>query len=335
MTATIAFDGGVLAAGPITGVGRSFLHALTAYARADSARVILLLPEVAEDPAIAGVETMRTRAVAGPVARRVLLPRLLRRIGADVLHTPVAAIPLGAPCPVVATLHDLPWRANTPLREAGTRLRARLAARVALDLADVVVVPSSATRADAIAWRREPRAEVTVVPHGVPLPRVEEGVPRDGPFLVVSDDRPRKNLARLHRAHDRAARMRPDLPPIERIGPDCRFVPEDEKHHLLRRARALLFVSLHEGFGLPVIEAFGHGTPVLCSDRKSLPEVAGDAALIVDPEDEYALAEAIVRIHEDEPLRERLARTGRARAAEFTPDRTAAHWNRIHARLAG
>lgn len=333
MRPTVAFDGSVLTAPQPTGVALAFRHALTAYAAADPG-AILLLPPGASSPRIAGLEVVHTPAVAGAVARRVVLPRVLHRLGIDVLHAPFAAVPPFAPCAVVATIHDLPWRAVPPLRERGAGLRARLVTRTALARADVAVVPSQSTADDIAAWLGSPRAEVIVVPHGVPLPAESDGTAAGGPFLVLADERPRKNLPRLRAAHRRAAAVHEGLPPLQHIGPGRRYLSEAEKHHALRCARAVLLVSLHEGFGLPVIEAFGHGIPVLCSDRKSLPEIAGDAALMVDPEDEVAIAAAIVRIHTDEPLRERLRAAGRTRAARYTPDRTAAAWRRIHARFA-
>ena len=84
-----------------------------------------------------------------------------------------------------------------------------------------------------------------------------------------------------------------------------------------------MFPSLYEGFGLPVLEAMARGVPVACSNAASLPEVAGDAALLFDPRSERAIADAIGRLLGDEPLRARLTELGLARAHEFTWERTA------------
>ncbi|WP_336980710.1 glycosyltransferase family 1 protein [Altererythrobacter fulvus] len=97
---------------------------------------------------------------------------------------------------------------------------------------------------------------------------------------------------------------------------------------MIRGARAVLFPSLYEGFGLPVLEAMLLGTPVICSDTSSLPEVAGDAALMVDPYDAAAISAAIRQIDEDADLREELGRRGLAQAARFSPE---AHRDRLHA----
>jgi glycosyltransferase involved in cell wall biosynthesis len=93
------------------------------------------------------------------------------------------------------------------------------------------------------------------------------------------------------------------------------------------QAAALAYPSLYAGFGMPVLAAIAHGTPVLTSDRSSLPEVAGDAALLVDPTDEAAIAAALVRVVHDEPLRERLAKAAPAQASRFGwPATAAATW---------
>jgi glycosyltransferase involved in cell wall biosynthesis len=88
-------------------------------------------------------------------------------------------------------------------------------------------------------------------------------------------------------------------------------------------AACVVFPSLYEGFGLPVLEAMIRGVPVACSDRSSLPEVAGDAALLFDPEDVPGIASAMERLVADSELADRLVRAGRARAAEFSWERTA------------
>lgn len=335
LEATIVFDGGILGAGPPTGVARAFLDALAAYAETSITPPLLLLPPQAEGQGLAHVRELRSACVAGPLARQLRLPSLLRALDAELFHAPIAAIPWRAPCRTIATVHDLPWRARDLSGEPGCGWRARFAVRCAVARADLVIVPSRATERDLRAECPTPRARIAVVAHGVPAAPDTTPSAHDGPFLALGDDRPRKNLARLAAAHERARHLRPSLPALEFVGPRRReanagWVSEAEKHARLGRARALVHVSLHEGFGLPLLEAMARGTPVLCSDRASLPELAGDAALVVDPTDVEAIAAALVRIDADEALRARLVAAGHARAAAFPPAATAAAWRRLH-----
>ena len=102
-----------------------------------------------------------------------------------------------------------------------------------------------------------------------------------------------------------------------------KHLPDNELRAVLQDSIALVFPSLHEGFGLPVLEAFASRTPVIASNTTSLPEVAGDAALLIDPHDEEAIADAMRRVVEDDDLASWLKARGYERAALFTWDRTA------------
>src|SRR5438876_10857813 len=108
---------------------------------------------------------------------------------------------------------------------------------------------------------------------------------------------------------------------------DVRFIghiADEDKPALYSAAAFFVYPSLYEGFGLPPLEAMACGTPAIVSDRASLPEVTGDAALLVDPEDPQALTAALCRLHADGALRAQLSAAGLARAATFSWRRTAA-----------
>ena len=96
------------------------------------------------------------------------------------------------------------------------------------------------------------------------------------------------------------------------------YVPEPQLPALLQGARLFCFVSLYEGFGLPILEAQAAGVPVMTANNSSLPEVAGDAAILVDPTDVDAIADAMLRLSSDEPLRQQLIVAGRANVARFS-----------------
>lgn len=189
------------------------------------------------------------------------------------------------------------------------------------------------------------------------------GLDYGGYFLFVGALEPKKNLSRIIDAYAASGVQRPlivagglgwmyetDLEKIEseqfltyemtgnRIRPRrsvrrLSYLPFDHLVSLLRGARALLFPSLYEGFGLPVLEAMTAGTPVMTSNISSLPEIAADAALLVDPYDVDAMARAIRRLDADEDQCADLAARGLARAREFSPERYEARLDRLYRHL--
>jgi glycosyltransferase involved in cell wall biosynthesis len=171
--------------------------------------------------------------------------------------------------------------------------------------------------------------KVAVVPFGIPDVGDVAPPPEGGPPFVLAIGRmePRKGLDVLARAMDavdpsvRLVLAGPDggAAPERSARVELRgLVPEGERQRLLHSAAVLAYPSLEEGFGLPVLEAFAAGTPVVTTTAGALPEVAGDAALLVPPGDADALAEAITRVLSDDALRARLVAAGTARAAEFS-----------------
>lgn len=162
-------------------------------------------------------------------------------------------------------------------------------------------------------------------------------------FLFCGLAEPRKNLPRLIAAWAASGTARP----LVLTGPDFGSVepreglvilpyqPRDVLAALLRDARAVLFPSLAEGFGLPVAEAMMLGTPVLTSNRAALAETAGGAAIVIDPEDVPAMAQAIARLDQDAALRAELSTLGRVRAAAFSPSAFGMRLRALHDEFAG
>ena len=328
----IAFDGVCLGDGPPTGVARAFLNGLQAYAESGEHAAVLLLPAGAADPRLPGVRV--AAAPRGRLRRQLALPRLLQQLRADVLHSSVAAVPLRAAMPTIASAHDLPWR-HAEAGEATTPWR-RFATARSLRAAAAVLAPSTMT-ADDVRALLGADARVRVVPHGCALgaePTAATTAARRGPFLALGDDRPRKNRELLRRAHARAATQDATLPPLRFVGPPDDYVDEATKSALLRDCRALVHASRFEGFGLPALEGLAHGAPVVCSDLPPLREIAGDAAWFCGSGDEAAFAQALLAIHRDGALRWRLARDGHARAARFSPAAVATAWAALHREVA-
>jgi glycosyltransferase involved in cell wall biosynthesis len=232
----------------------------------------------------------------------VELPRRAR--GCDLLHHPLPAFSRGFRGPQVVTVHDLAFVRVPECFNARFRTVAAIRHRAAARAAAAVVVPSEATAADVRSrWGVSP----VVALHG-PGQAIASNRGEARHFLYVGDEEPRKNLARL-----REAVRRVPLPLVE-----ARGVSEDELADLHRHAAALVIPSLHEGFGLPALEAMHAGTPVLAARTAGLTEVCGDAARYCDPRDVDSIAAALTELATVPPLREELRRRGIARAAAFS-----------------
>ena len=268
----------------------------------------------------------------------------------DLVHATSAAVPPVRGQALVATVHDLAFRHHPDAYPAAGRRYHDRAARIVASEAARILVPSVATAQDLAELYAVDRGRVTIVPLGVQPPAQPDrrGAARllhdhgvRGPFLLaVGTLEPRKNLPRLLAAFGEVTDELPDhwLVVVGPVGWGPKLRPTWESvrvklagpvgdatlHALYEQADGLAYPSLYEGFGLPVLEAMAHGTPVLTSDRSSLPEVAGDAALLVDPLDRGAIAKGLHRLVSDGDLRERLAVAGPRRAAAFTWRATAA-----------
>lgn len=265
-------------------------------------------------------------------------PSFARRIGAvDVVHATGGVMPPARSGTLVATMNDLVFLDHPEhLNPRGVRLMAR-GFEIARDEAAVVVVPSEAT-AEACRRHGIDDARLRVVPLGAdPQPidgsdrlavRRRYGVPERF-ALFVGTIEPRKNLGRLLKAHAAAA---PDLP-LFVVGPDgwgdTGLAPASGVRQLGRvsaadlpvlydLASALVYPSLLEGFGLPVLEAMAQGTAALTSATTSTAEVAGDTGVLVDPLDVTAIGDALISIR-DEPERwAMLGEAARVRAQAFS-----------------
>ena len=289
------------------------------------------------------------------LADQLHVPVAAARTGADVVHSLASTGPISAPVPSVVTIHDLNYlrypQAHFGLRALGMRILVPAAAR----RAKRVIVSSEATRSDVVRHLGLPADAVDVVPLGLGHPPMEPGRSREevraefkagdrSLLLTVSAKRAHKNLVRLLGA---VALLAPERRPIlvmpgyptpheaelracaDELGISGNirllgWVSDGQLEDLYRAADAFVFPSLHEGFGLPVLEAMARGLPVATSGRTSLAEVAGDAALLFDAEDEASIAKAVERVLFDRDLAARLTAAGPRQAARFTWEATAA-----------
>ena len=283
-----------------------------------------------------------------------LLPGLARRAGVDLVHSLASTAPLRGRFRRVVTIHDLHYRvvpeAHFGLLGLGMRVLVPLAAR----RSHRVIAISQATAADVRRYLHVPDERLDVVPNGLGITPAGAPEPEDvlrerhalgdrRVVLSVSAKRPHKNLLALIEAlaaipveqrpllvipgyptpHERELRERAEqlgaLADLRLLG----WVSGPELEGLYALAAAFVFPSLHEGFGLPVLEAMRRGLPVACSNTSSLPEVAGDAALLFDPRDTAAITRAIHTLLDDRAAADGLRAAGVAQAARFTWEATA------------
>lgn len=298
---------------------------------------------------------------------QLLLPGLARRAGIDVLHSLASTAPARGRFRRVVTIHDLLYRVVPDAHFGVLGLGMRVLIPTAAHRSHRVIVDSRSTRDDLRRYLHVADRKLDVVPLGVgtttagqPQPagvlRERHALGDRRVALSVSAKRPHKNLMRLLEALAAIpAERRPVLvvpgyrtpyedklrERAEQLGVlgDVRlldWVSGPELEGLYALADVFVFPSLYEGFGLPVLEAMRRGVPAACSDRSSLPEVAGDAALLFDPDDARAITTAIERVLGDPAEAERLRVAGRAQAARFTwaatARATAASYDRAMAR---
>ncbi len=292
---------------------------------------------------------------AGQAWEQLVLPARAARLRASLVFSPANLSPLMWPRNVLL-IHDA-----APFREPGAYSRLygswhrRLDAACARQAVAVLTVSAFSKREliELLALRPE---DVRVLPGGVGSQfrpdadharvRAKLGLPRPYVLTVGTEDR-RKNLGALQEAARRLARLGVDL---VRAGDARRhfaqtesiaglrsvgYVAEADLPGLYAGASAFVLPSLYEGLGLPCLEAMACGVPVVAADRAALPETCGDAALLVDPDDPDAIADAVCSAVTDQALRARLREAGLQRAAARTWDSAAATLDEILVSLAG
>lgn len=308
-------------------------------------------------PEVEGIRWVRTawpthRPMARILWEQLVLPALLARGDWELLHAMAFAAPLAARLPVVVTVYDLSFVRYPEAFRAANRAYLRLFTYLTCRRAAGILAISQAARADLIRLWRLPAERIAVAYPGVdprfrPLPveevaafRARRGLPERF-ILYVGTLEPRKNLGVLLEA---VARLSPPVPlvlvggrgwkptflprlqALEREGRArwIGFVPDAELPLWYNAATLFAYPSRYEGFGMPPLEAMACGTPVIAARASSLPEVVGEAGMLVDPDDEEGWAEGIRALLRDTALREALRARGLARARRFTWEATAA-----------
>ena len=340
-------------AGRPTGTGR-YLHNLIRHWRESGDRLFCYfngppaLDPVLDHPAV------RKRPLGDGCARGIVwqerqLPRAAREDGLDVFFSPAYSCPLSLDLPRVTTVHDLSFFAHPQDFAFGDGVRRRVLVGLSLRASRAVTVVSDFTRRELLRLFPGVGARVVHVPHGSdddlpPLPLRAEARARlaiSGPFVItVGPVLNRRCLPELLRAAARLLRRHPGLvldvvgenrthPRLDlrgmvgSLGLDAHvrlsgFVEDAALADRYAAADAAVVRSEYEGFGLPALEALARGVPTVVSRAPALGEIVRDAALLVDPRDETAVAAALDRVLMDDALRARLVEAGRALAARHS-----------------
>jgi alpha-1,3-rhamnosyl/mannosyltransferase len=285
----------------------------------------------------------------------------------DVFHATDHYIPKLRHTPVVATVHDIIGILHPEWVNPSLRVMKNVVFRKAVGWAEEIITISDYSAADLRTWLGDKAQRITTVPQGVnevffnpvadevKLQTLEKYALQPGFFIVVGTLQPRKNVARIMQAHAllpaemrrahplvvvgkdgwRTEDILPALVQLEEdhMGRWLQYVPRQDLFALLQSAQALVFPSLYEGFGLPVLEAFAARLPVITANTTSLPEVAGDAALLVDPTSVEEISHAMKQLVEQPTLRATLVEKGSVQVQQFSWEQTARRTQRVYQRM--
>lgn len=351
----LGIDGRLANAARPAGAGnfcREVIRALVNMAHGMTLRVYIDAPPCAELP----VPRENVHVLLGGAfwTHRILAGEL-RRDPPDVFFSPLAQLPLGCPCPALVTVLDLAAWSHADSFPWTKRVMMRAQARYAISRAAHIIAISQCTATDLTRRFGKTDGRVSIAPLGCRDLFFEPAPPEPGTIvstlpahyvLYLGQVQPRKNLLRLIEAFGRVVSQHPDLPhhlvlagglgwrneaiyrassasPAASRIHFIDYLPDSQLPSLVARADVLALVSLWEGFGLPALEAMAAGTAVLASNCSSLPEVVGDAGVLVDPENVGAIAEGLSRLLIDDELRATCTVRGRERAQRFRWENTA------------
>ncbi|MFA5052108.1 MAG: glycosyltransferase family 1 protein [Patescibacteria group bacterium] len=296
----------------------------------------------------------------------MLIAAYLMKESLDVYHSPVASLPFTYPKKSVITVHDLAMYKN-PSWYPSQIITSKLLVPQSLRKADKIIAVSESTKRDLKSIFNINAKKIAVIHEGAVVDKIPvknkkiDSISKyqlgNGFFLFIGTLAPRKNVVTLVRAYKKLLEWDSEFsayPLVIAGSKDFRhedvfntikelkitkqvkylgYVTHNQKIELLKKATAFVFPSLYEGFGLPVLEAMTCGTPVITSRASSLPEVAGRAALLVDPLKELEIAKAMRRLLENTDLRKRLETLGYAQAKKFSWQSCAAQTIQVYQSL--
>jgi len=356
------------------GIGTYVRNLASQLARQDRDDTYVLICRRADEPWVRGLGPRFEPLIEGAgnysVLEQVAIPFDLRRAKVDLFHAPHYVVSPLTACPTVVTIHDcihLRFPQYLPNRTAAVYARFFMA--TAARRARRILTVSQASKEDILHFLKVPASKVEVIHNALDerlaAPPTEDEIARvrdrflvNAPFILYAGNiKPHKNVDRLIEAFAIVRSRGGENIKLLIIGdeiskyPNLRrlvhrfqlhkhvrflgFVPDATLAALYRLATVFVFPSLYEGFGLPPLEAMASGAPVITSNVSSLPEVVGDAALLIDPMNATAIADAIVRVVSDAELRAELTRRGFERVKTFSWARSVQRTREVYAEVLG
>jgi len=293
--------------------------------------------------------------------------QFLKRV--DLLHSPVSAIPILAPCKTVLTVHDLTFKIYPKTMQWWDRFYWDFFIYQGIKRTTRIITDSIHTKKELIKYYNISENKILVIPlccssefyissNNLSLNRIKQKYNINRPYILfVGTLEPRKNISALLKAfciakqkgnfkhslvitgrkgwlYDDIFRIIKELK-IENDVMFTGFIPDEDLPSLYHGADLFVYPSLYEGFGLPVLEAMACGIPVITSNSSSLPEVVGDAGILVDPQDVEGLARVILKVLSNKALSDELAHKGKLQAQWFTAERMARETIRVYRSVLG
>jgi len=286
----------------------------------------------------------------------MLISAYLVKEGLDLFHSPISSLPLTYPKKSIITVHDLAIYKN-PAWFPSQIFSTKLLVPQSLRKADKIIAVSESTKKDLKQIFNIPAKKIKVIYEGATVEKISvknKGVDTLKRFklwpkfiLFVGTLTPRKNIVNLIRAYKHLLTMEPGFTEYQLVLAGAKgyqndkvfdeikeqklkkqirylgYITHNQKMELIKRATCFVFPSSYEGFGLPVAEAMALGTPVITSKASSLPEVAGKAALLVDPEHDHEIAKALKKVLSDKKVQARMIEKGKKQAKLFLWEKSA------------
>jgi glycosyltransferase involved in cell wall biosynthesis len=300
------------------------------------------------------------------VWEQIAFPHLIRQMKLDLLHSPHYTLPLFCPVPSVVTYHDMTFFLHPDKHTLAKRYFFPWMMRHSSKKAEIIIADSESTRRDAIHYLDIPPEKIITIHLGYQenfrkikdqelLAKIAQKYKLPERFIFYAGNiEPRKNIPLLLSVFENLVQQGIDhhlvmsgglgwmyedvLAQIERMPSKVRVhqighVPSIDLPAIYNLADVFVYPSIYEGFGLPPLEGMACGTPVIACDISSMPEVVGDAGILVPPNDEAALKRAILRVLEDDEFRKRLQVSGPKQAANFTWKHTAENTLKIYQKV--